>query len=152
LIPLDALLILNFISRQRREPDLMPTNFEAPFYDVNGDMRVEPLDALLVLTEIARRRLLAIGEAEARSISPPLNDIAFSNDREADEPNDRLQWRSPPEPTFSFTKVADLKHAAFSDSSCPQNIDRLQASELSWQPDDQDEELEDVIGALCQWV
>jgi hypothetical protein len=63
-----------------------------------------------------------------------------------------LQWLSPPEPTFSSTKVADLKHAAFSDSSYPQNIDRLQASELSWQPDDQDEKWEEVIGQLCQWV
>lgn len=76
-IPLDALLVLNFVALQRRDPQVVPVEFQAPFYDVNGDRNIQPLDALVVLNEIARRRQVASGSAEGESFDPLSASFAF---------------------------------------------------------------------------
>lgn len=69
--PLDALLILNRLSRAAREGVMggIPVESlinELPrlFYDVDGSRVVEPIDALLVINEIARQNRAALGEGE----------------------------------------------------------------------------------------
>jgi len=62
--PLDALLILNYLSRSFGQTDtFQPTDFEAPYYDVNGDGMVTPLDALRVINSIAYNNRQADGES-----------------------------------------------------------------------------------------
>ena len=72
--PLDALLILNRLSRAAREGitggipvELLLDETPRLFYDVTGNRRVEPLDALAVINEIARqnRQQFGGGEGEA---------------------------------------------------------------------------------------
>jgi hypothetical protein len=61
--PLDALLVLNLLAANRtaQVPVSSLSVAPPPFYDVNGDGLVQPLDALLVITEIARRNRLQLG-------------------------------------------------------------------------------------------
>jgi len=73
--PLDALLILNRLSRAAREGmgasipvDQLINELPRLFYDVDGSRVVEPLDALLVITEIARQNRVALAEGE--QVSP----------------------------------------------------------------------------------
>jgi len=78
--PLDALRIINIISRRRPNNQLNPAidDFGGFFPDVNGDYFVTPLDALLVINEISRLRRLSnappISDQRART-----NDAAFSS-------------------------------------------------------------------------
>ena len=75
---LDALKVINFLSRRRENLDLNP-DAEAPngfFADVNGDYRITALDALQVINEIARRRRQTIASSEQqvndKIAAPPL--------------------------------------------------------------------------------
>jgi len=75
---LDALKVINFLSRRRENLDLNP-DADAPngfFADVNGDYRITALDALQVINEIARRRRQTIASSEQqvndKIAAPPL--------------------------------------------------------------------------------
>lgn len=68
-VPLDALRIINAISRRGQNPILNPETdaFDGIFPDVNGDYLITPLDALLVINEISRRR-----EKASTTLTSPL--------------------------------------------------------------------------------
>ncbi|MCS7468224.1 dockerin type I domain-containing protein [Stieleria sp. ICT_E10.1] len=53
--PLDALFVINRLSRDASDTLPTPRKFDEPFYDVTGDDRVTPLDALHVLNHLQRR-------------------------------------------------------------------------------------------------
>ena len=86
---LDALLIINFLSRSSGEVELdgMGRGPDDDYYDVSGDNRVTARDALLVINEFARR-LGGGGEAES---APPWGPppYTFSSDIDEDE---QLRW------------------------------------------------------------
>ena len=63
--PLDALLIINQLSRGGATPIQNLGSIAPPYLDVNGDFWVTPLDALLVINELNRMRSGAGGEGEA---------------------------------------------------------------------------------------
>ena len=66
---LDALRIINFLSRQRTNSVPVSSLTTAPpdFFDVNGSGTVTPLDALLVINEISRRNRSLLGSGEGES-------------------------------------------------------------------------------------
>jgi hypothetical protein len=85
--PLDALLIINRLSRSIREgtgtsipvADLLD---ETPryYYDVDGSQLVQPLDALLVINAIAaQNRLRTVGEGESIMAAPPIVAASFTD-------------------------------------------------------------------------
>jgi len=81
-LPIDALRIINFISRRRLNTSLDPET-ESPnglFVDVNGDYKVTPIDALLVINEIARRRRQTTSSGEQqvndKIAAPPIENRA----------------------------------------------------------------------------
>ena len=65
--PLDALLIINQLSRGGATRIENLTSSAPPYIDVNGDFWVTPLDALLVINELNRMRSSAAAEGEATS-------------------------------------------------------------------------------------
>ena len=85
--PLDALLVLIFLSHNRGSHELNPNGDpEAPKVDVNGDRMVTPLDALEVLNHLRR---LNLGEAESAATpegtwtlaASPINDQILTADK-----------------------------------------------------------------------
>jgi len=76
-VPLDALRIINAISRRVGVTELDPEtdSFTDLFPDVSGDYRITPLDALMVINEIVRqqRQDLASAEAETNLLSPDIS-------------------------------------------------------------------------------
>lgn len=76
-VPLDALRIINAISRRTQGAELDPEtdSFNELFPDVNGDYRITPLDALMVINEIVRqqRQNLVSAEAETNLASPGIS-------------------------------------------------------------------------------
>lgn len=109
--PLDALLILNRLSRAAREGlsgqelfDQLLEEEPRRFYDVDGNRRVEPMDALRVINEIARRnRSQGTGEGEglADDASPgttaaaPLAATPLADQQRTMPQRDRSQEESP---------------------------------------------------------
>ncbi len=84
---LDALLIINFLSRSSGEVDLngIERGPQDDYYDVSGDNRVTARDALLVINEFARR-LRGGGEAEsAPAWGPPPSTLWSAIDDDDDE-------------------------------------------------------------------
>jgi len=88
-IPLDALRIINALSRRNQRTGLDPNVdvFERLFPDVNGDYLITPLDALQIINEIARRRRgVATTTANAQALQSPaleekkpsINDVALT--------------------------------------------------------------------------
>ena len=81
-LPIDALRVINFISRRRLNTSLDPET-ESPnglFVDVNGDYKVTPIDALQVINEIARRRRQTTSAGEQQDndkiAAPPIDNRA----------------------------------------------------------------------------
>jgi hypothetical protein len=90
-LPLDALRVINFLSRRRQNFVLDPAT-ETPnglFVDVNGDYQVTALDALLIINELsrqARRNSGASGEMlmQAAPASPSLTTNRVEDDERED--------------------------------------------------------------------
>lgn len=61
--PLDALLILNSLSRGGGPRVLQDPQPNEPFYDTNNDGLITPLDALVVLTQLSQQRQSGSGES-----------------------------------------------------------------------------------------
>ena len=81
-VALDALRIINFISR-RKDNAAFDSKTESPnglYVDVNGDNKVAAIDALQVINEVARRRrqTQASGElqVDVEKAAPPTKDQA----------------------------------------------------------------------------
>jgi hypothetical protein len=74
--PLDALLIINSISRNGGPGPI--SQFPSPdrFYDVNGDGLITALDALLIINFINRRQ-----RGEGEMLAPPANDSVHTTER-----------------------------------------------------------------------
>jgi hypothetical protein len=91
ILPVDALRVINFLSRRRQNFALDPAA-ETPnglFVDVNGDYQVTALDALLIINELsrqARRTSGASGEMRVETIpaSPPLTTNRVEEDERGD--------------------------------------------------------------------
>lgn len=70
-LPLDALRVINAISRRRPNTTLDPQtdDFGDLFFDVNGDYLLTPLDALLIINELSRRARIR-GDVGGESAAP----------------------------------------------------------------------------------
>ena len=64
-LPIDALIGINYLNRFGNEGTLPEVREGHPFYDVNGDGKVSPIDSLKVINYLNRRTL---GEGEPTSI------------------------------------------------------------------------------------
>ena len=70
--PFDALLIINYLRRNRPQTSIPvgPDERGPNFYDTNDSGEVNVLDALAVINEVRRNRLLGEGELVTASVAP----------------------------------------------------------------------------------
>jgi len=74
--PLDALLVINRISRAAQQGNpgsipVLPTDQGPDFFDVDGSGFIAPLDALLVINQIARNNQTRLASGEGESAPTP---------------------------------------------------------------------------------